>query len=140
MALVDVELERFSTIPRPSWQPPEIPGRRSSREGVWECPKLPFFVNELSADVAIEDGILSIKHAARGQRADDPAAAGTIGCATRLARAGPPIRRDRPRARSATEGSDADRNMTSSGMCSNPRDGSTRQCASLAGRPANRLI
>ncbi len=33
------------------------------REGVWECPNLPFSVTELSAVIGIADGILTIKHA-----------------------------------------------------------------------------
>ena len=31
--------------------------------GVWECPALPFAVNDLRATVAIRDGLLTIKHA-----------------------------------------------------------------------------
>jgi hypothetical protein len=30
---------------------------------VWECPDLPFFVNDLSADLRVEDGLLAIKRA-----------------------------------------------------------------------------
>ena len=33
------------------------------REGVWECPDLPFAVNDLSAEVSIENRVLTIKHA-----------------------------------------------------------------------------
>jgi hypothetical protein len=33
------------------------------REGVWECPLLPFTVNELSAVVSVEDRVITIKHA-----------------------------------------------------------------------------
>ena len=33
------------------------------REGVWECPNLPFHVNDLSAEVSIENRVLTIKHA-----------------------------------------------------------------------------
>ena len=33
------------------------------RDGVWECPQLPFSVNNLSADVSIEERAITIKHA-----------------------------------------------------------------------------
>jgi hypothetical protein len=33
------------------------------REGVWECTHLPFPINDLSAVVAVKDGVLTIKHA-----------------------------------------------------------------------------
>ena len=62
--VVDIELDRFR------YDPAAAPGRRVSyraaarlRDGVWECPNLPFFVNELSADLRLEDGLLLIKHA-----------------------------------------------------------------------------
>ena len=62
--MVDLELNRFR------YDPAAAPGSRLSyqalarlREGVWECPKLPFPVNDLSAVIGVEDGILTIKHA-----------------------------------------------------------------------------
>ena len=33
------------------------------REGVWECPLLPFTVNDLSAVVNVENRVMTIKHA-----------------------------------------------------------------------------
>ena len=33
------------------------------REGVWDCPNLPFSVNDLSAVIGVANGILTIKHA-----------------------------------------------------------------------------
>ena len=77
----------FITIP-----PPQLADRLKYqaaahlREGVWECPKLPFFVNELSADVAIEDGILSIKRAQGANGLTILRGGDRRRCATRLAR------------------------------------------------------
>jgi hypothetical protein len=78
--LVDIELKRFR------YDPTFPPGGRLKyqaaarlREGVWECPKLPFPVNELSADVAIEDGRLSIKTAQGSNGLTILRASGTIG-------------------------------------------------------------
>jgi AsmA-like C-terminal region len=77
--VVDIELERFS------YNPMAAPARRLSyhaqarlREGVWECPKLPFTVNELSAVIGVEDGILSIKHAEGSNGMTSLRADGTI--------------------------------------------------------------
>src|SRR5262249_6119604 len=33
------------------------------REGVWNCPKLPYPVNDLSAAFEVEDGMLTLRHA-----------------------------------------------------------------------------
>ena len=62
--MVDLELKRFR------YEPAAAPGGRLSyqalarlREGVWDCPKLPFQVNDLSALIGVEDGTVSIKHA-----------------------------------------------------------------------------
>ena len=78
--LVDIELKRFRYDPT---APPAGRLRYQAsarlREGVWECPKLPFSVNELSADVAIEDGLLSIKSAQGANGLTILRAAGTIG-------------------------------------------------------------
>jgi AsmA-like C-terminal region len=78
--LVDIELKRFR------YDPTLPPGGRLKyqaaarlREGVWECPKLPFPVNELSADLAIEDGRLSIKSAQGSNGQTVLRAAGSIG-------------------------------------------------------------
>ena len=101
--VVDLELKRFR------YDPTAAPARRLSyqaqariREGVWECPKLPFPVNELSALIGVEDGVLSIKHAQgsngltslRARRNDRTGRPSAIA-------AGPADRPDRPRARSA---------------------------------------
>jgi hypothetical protein len=78
--VVDIELKRFG------FDPTAAPARRLSyqaqariREGVWECPKLPFPVNELSAVIGVEDGILSIKHAQGSNGQTSLRAEGTIG-------------------------------------------------------------
>ena len=49
------------------------------REGVWECPKLPFLVNDLSALIGIEDGMLTIKHAQGSNGLTTLRAEGTLG-------------------------------------------------------------
>jgi hypothetical protein len=62
--MVDIELKRFR------YDPSAAPGARLSyhalarlREGVCECSKLPFPVNDLSAWISVEDGTVSIKEA-----------------------------------------------------------------------------
>jgi AsmA-like C-terminal region len=78
--LVDVELKRFCYDPAaPVGSRMTYQAAAHLREGVWECPKLPFSVNELSADVAIENGILSIKRAQGANGLTILRAAGTIG-------------------------------------------------------------
>ena len=47
------------------------------REGVWECPELPFTVNDLSAVVTIEDRVITIKHA-RGSNGNTTLSAGGV--------------------------------------------------------------
>ena len=78
--VVDIELKRFR------FDPGALSARRLTyqaqarlREGVWECPKLPFSVNELSAVIGAEDGILSIKHAQGSNGLTTLRAHGTIG-------------------------------------------------------------
>ena len=62
--VVDMELNRLLYDPA---LPPESRLRCNMvarlREGVCECPELPFTVNNLSANVSIEDRLLTIKHA-----------------------------------------------------------------------------
>jgi hypothetical protein len=62
--LVDVELLHYRYDPRAT------PGRRLTygalarlREGVWDCPKLPFPIHDLSALLSLENDVLTIKHA-----------------------------------------------------------------------------
>src|SRR5262249_29532162 len=62
--VVDLELNRFN------YDPAAAPGSRLRyqalvrlREGVWECPKLPFPINDLSALIAIENGLVTITEA-----------------------------------------------------------------------------
>ncbi len=78
--VVDFELNRFRYDPS---APPagrlSYKARARLREGVWECPKLPFFINELSADIGVEDGILSIKHAQGSNGPTTLRGQGTIG-------------------------------------------------------------
>jgi hypothetical protein len=62
--VVDLELNAFR------YDPAAAPGNRLHyqvvarlHEGVWECPKLPFTVNDVSAQIGIEDGRVTIEHA-----------------------------------------------------------------------------
>jgi hypothetical protein len=62
--VVDIDLKRASYDARTS------AGNRLHyamsawlREGVWECPRLPFAVNKLSAKIGAEDGLITIEHA-----------------------------------------------------------------------------
>ena len=62
--VVDLELNRFC------YDPAAPPGYRlvyqslvRLHEGVWECPKLPFTVNDLSAVIGIENGTVTITDA-----------------------------------------------------------------------------
>ncbi|MFI5459550.1 MAG: AsmA-like C-terminal region-containing protein [Isosphaerales bacterium] len=78
--VVDVELDQFC------YDPTAAPGRRlryqalaQMREGVWECPKLPFRVNDLSALIGIEDGVVTIKHARGSNGQTILRAEGTLG-------------------------------------------------------------
>jgi hypothetical protein len=61
---IDLELARLA------YHPGAPAGRRLDYDiaarlhgGVWECPALPFPINDLSATVAIREGLLTIKHA-----------------------------------------------------------------------------
>ena len=62
--VVDLELTRFcfdpsaAAVRRMSYQ-----AQARIREGVWECEKLPFTLNDLSALVSVEDGVMTIKYA-----------------------------------------------------------------------------
>ncbi len=62
--VVDLELKRAT------YDPKAAPENRLTyalearlHEGVWECPKLPFHVNNFTAIVGVEDGLIHIKHA-----------------------------------------------------------------------------
>jgi hypothetical protein len=77
--VVDIDVNRFR------YDPAAAPGGRLRyqaqarlREGVWECPKLPFSVNELSAVIGMEDGKVSIKHAQGSNGPTTMRAEGTI--------------------------------------------------------------
>ncbi|HKI21622.1 MAG TPA: hypothetical protein VKA15_27265, partial [Isosphaeraceae bacterium] len=78
--VVDVELNQFR------YDPTAAPGSRLRyqavarlREGVWECPKLPFRVNDLSALIGIEDGVVTIQHARGSNGQTILRAEGTLG-------------------------------------------------------------
>ena len=62
--VVDLKLNRLLYNPA---NPPESRLRCNMvarlREGVWECPELPFPVNDLSAVVSVEEHVVTIKHA-----------------------------------------------------------------------------
>jgi len=62
--VIDLDLSRFSFDPTaaPASQL-RYQAQARIREGVWECLKLPFPLNDLSALVSIEDGVMTIKHA-----------------------------------------------------------------------------
>jgi hypothetical protein len=62
--VVDVELKRAS------YDPKGAPGDRLHyamgawlRDGIWECPRLPFPVNKVSALISAEDGLITIERA-----------------------------------------------------------------------------
>ena len=78
--VVDIDLKRFR------YDPANRHGGRLRyqalarlREGVWECPNLPFSVNELSAVIGLEDGTLAIQHASGSNGMTRLRAEGTIG-------------------------------------------------------------
>jgi len=78
--VVDLELNHFR------FDPAAAPGSRLHyqalvrlREGVWECPKLPFPVNDLSAMIGIEDGMVTITHAQGSNGLTILRADGTLG-------------------------------------------------------------
>jgi hypothetical protein len=78
--VVDIDLNRFH------YEPKAAPGARLRyravarlREGVWECPNLPFPVNDLSAIITAEDGTLKIQHANGSNGPTRLRAEGTIG-------------------------------------------------------------
>jgi AsmA-like C-terminal region len=78
--VVDIELNRFRYDPSArSAGHLSYKAQARLREGVWECPRLPFFINELSAVIGVEDGILSIKHAQGSNGLTTLRAQGTIG-------------------------------------------------------------
>jgi hypothetical protein len=77
--VVDVELSRLS------YDPTARPENRlryqalaTLREGVWECTKLPFPVNDLRASVAFEDGFMTIKYADGSNGKTDLHAQGSV--------------------------------------------------------------
>ncbi len=78
--VIDLELNHFG------FDPALAPGSRLHyqalvrlREGVWECPKLPFSVNDLSAMIGIEDGMVTITHAQGSNGLTILRADGTLG-------------------------------------------------------------
>ncbi|QEH38454.1 AsmA family protein [Aquisphaera giovannonii] len=61
---VDLELRRLAFLPKEDEDHRlQYDASAHLRGGVWECPKLPFPVNDLSADVGLKDGLLTIRHA-----------------------------------------------------------------------------
>jgi len=61
---IDLELRRLALYPgAPRDRRFEYDVQARLHGGVWECPSLPFPVNDLSAFVAISNGLVSIKHA-----------------------------------------------------------------------------
>jgi hypothetical protein len=62
--VVDLELSRFGFDPSAAADSRcRYQAQARLRNGVWECPKLPFPLTELSALVNLEDGVMTIKHA-----------------------------------------------------------------------------
>ncbi len=62
--VIDVELNRLRY--NPGARPVDRLKYQASvkiREGVWDCPLLPFTVNDLEASLTVEDGVVSIDHA-----------------------------------------------------------------------------
>jgi hypothetical protein len=77
--VVDLELSRFS------FDPSAAPTNRLHyqaharlREGVWECPKLPFPLNDVSAQVSLEDDVMTIKDAQGSNGRTSVRAKGTL--------------------------------------------------------------
>ena len=77
--VVDLELSRLVYHPA---DPPETRLRCNMvarfREGVWECPQLPFSVNDLSAVVTVEDQVITIKDARGSNGNTNISASGVI--------------------------------------------------------------
>ncbi len=77
--VLDLEVSRLRYDPA---APPESCLRCNMvarlREGVWDCPLLPFSVNELSAVVSVEDQVITIKHARGSNGNTTLSAAGVI--------------------------------------------------------------
>jgi hypothetical protein len=78
--IVDIEVERLR------FDPHATPGRRLTyaavarvREGVWECSKLPFSINDLSALVSVKNEQLTIERASGSNGQTTVSAEGTIG-------------------------------------------------------------
>jgi AsmA-like C-terminal region len=64
---IDLELHRFSFNPKAAaGQRVHYLATARLREGVWECPHLPFAINDLSAAVQLDDGRLTISKHAQG--------------------------------------------------------------------------
>ncbi|HKI19977.1 MAG TPA: hypothetical protein VKA15_18960, partial [Isosphaeraceae bacterium] len=62
--VVDLDLTHFRYDPRAASGKQVVYGVEARlREGVWDCPKLPFSINDLSALVSLENDTLTIKHA-----------------------------------------------------------------------------
>jgi hypothetical protein len=78
--VLDLELHRFRYDPAaPSADRLRYKTSIRLREGVWDCPILPFTVNDLGAALTIEDGVLSINHAQGSNGTTTLRAEGVIG-------------------------------------------------------------
>src|SRR5271166_2697378 len=76
---VDLELRRLTIHPAAARQErAEYDATLRLRGGVWECPSLPFPINDLGAHVTIRNGQVSIKHAEGTNGSTIVRAAGTL--------------------------------------------------------------
>src|SRR5262249_59680712 len=61
---IDLEIARLAFHPRaPAGRRCDYDVLARLHGGVWECPALPFPINDLSATVAIREGLVTIRHA-----------------------------------------------------------------------------
>jgi hypothetical protein len=84
--VIDIDLKRATYDPR-SAAGDRLHYAMSARlhDGVWECPRLPFIVNQLSAIIGVDDGLITIQHAEGYNGGTTLRAKGTM-------RAGDPLR------------------------------------------------
>ena len=62
--VVDIDLKRARYDPSaPAGNRLQYAMSAWLREGVWECPRLPFPVNKFSAKIGVENGLITIEHA-----------------------------------------------------------------------------
>ena len=138
--VVDLELTRFCFDPSAAADRRlRYQAQARIREGVWECPKLPFPLNDLSALVSVEDGVMTIKYAQGSNGRTSVHADGSLAlCDPRAGTAGSARQTDRPGARPAAPRANAARARRALGRLQAPGDESTPGCTWSATRWASR--